>query len=50
MRIQAAVFGLPKLVQRLKALEKVVLGRGAEGARAGSHADDQGGAEPPRDE
>ncbi|HYR09525.1 MAG TPA: hypothetical protein VEQ60_17255, partial [Longimicrobium sp.] len=50
MRIQAAVFGLPKLVQRLKALEKAVFGRGAEGARAGSHADDQGGGEPPRDE
>jgi UDP-3-O-[3-hydroxymyristoyl] glucosamine N-acyltransferase len=49
MRIQAAVFGLPKLVQRLKALEKAVFGRGAEGARAGSHAEDQDGGEPPRD-
>jgi UDP-3-O-[3-hydroxymyristoyl] glucosamine N-acyltransferase len=49
MRIQAAVFGLPKLVQRLKALEKAVFGRGAEGARAGSHATDQAGGEPPRD-
>jgi UDP-3-O-[3-hydroxymyristoyl] glucosamine N-acyltransferase len=50
MRIQAALFGLPKLVQRLKALEKAVFGRGAEGARAGLHADEQGGGEPPRDE
>jgi UDP-3-O-[3-hydroxymyristoyl] glucosamine N-acyltransferase len=50
MRIQAAVFGLPRLVQRLKALERAVFGRGAEGARAGLHADEQGGGEPPRDE
>jgi UDP-3-O-[3-hydroxymyristoyl] glucosamine N-acyltransferase len=42
MRIQAAVFGLPKLVERLKALEKAVLGRGAEGARPASHSDENG--------
>lgn len=29
LRVQAAVFGLPKLVQRLKALEAAVLGRGS---------------------
>ncbi|MBW3571722.1 MAG: UDP-3-O-(3-hydroxymyristoyl)glucosamine N-acyltransferase [Gemmatimonadetes bacterium] len=50
MRVQAAVFGLPKLVQRLKALENAVFGRGAQGARAGSHADERDGGEPPRDE
>jgi UDP-3-O-[3-hydroxymyristoyl] glucosamine N-acyltransferase len=50
MRIQAAVFGLPKLVQRLKELEKAVFGRGAEGARATSHSDDAtGGDTTPRE-
>lgn len=43
MRIQAAVFGLPKLVQRLKALEKAVFGRGAGDDRADQHVDDQTG-------
>lgn len=47
LRVQAAVFGLPKLVQRLKALEKAVFGRGAQGARAPSHADDGNGGTPP---
>ena len=46
LRVQAAVFGLPKLVERLKALEKAVFGRGAGGAGAGSHPDDDGGAGP----
>ena len=49
MRIQAAVFGLPKLVERLKALEKAVLGRGAEGARAPSHSDESHGEPTPRE-
>jgi UDP-3-O-[3-hydroxymyristoyl] glucosamine N-acyltransferase len=49
MRIQAAVFGLPRLVQRLKALEQAVFGRGAQGARADQHIDDAAGGEPPRE-
>ncbi|MBB4638630.1 UDP-3-O-(3-hydroxymyristoyl)glucosamine N-acyltransferase [Longimicrobium terrae] len=36
LRVQAAVFALPKLVQRLRALETIVLGRGAKGAPAAS--------------
>jgi len=49
MRIQAAVFGLPKLVERLKALEKAVFGRGAEGARAPLHSDQNDGERTPRE-
>jgi UDP-3-O-[3-hydroxymyristoyl] glucosamine N-acyltransferase len=49
MRVQAAVFGLPKLVQRLKALEQAVFGRGAEGARAALHSEEPPGAQPPRE-
>ena len=49
MRIQAAVFGLPRLLERLKALEKAVLGRGAEGARAALHSDEPNGEQTPRD-
>lgn len=43
LRVQAAVFGLPKLVERLRALEEAVLGRGAEGARAPSRSPDHDG-------
>jgi UDP-3-O-[3-hydroxymyristoyl] glucosamine N-acyltransferase len=49
MRIQAAVFGLPRLVQRLKELERAVFGRGAEGARAPSHSDERNGETTPRE-
>lgn len=49
LRVQAAVFGLPKLVERLKALEKAVLGRGAEGARPASHSDEPNGGQTPRE-
>ncbi|HEX6911733.1 MAG TPA: hypothetical protein VF142_15125, partial [Longimicrobium sp.] len=49
LRIQAAVFGLPKLLERLKALEKAVFGRGAEAARPASHSDEPNGEQTPRD-
>ncbi|HYW13071.1 MAG TPA: UDP-3-O-(3-hydroxymyristoyl)glucosamine N-acyltransferase [Longimicrobium sp.] len=49
LRVQAAVFGLPKLVERLKALERAVLGRGAEGARPPSHSDETNGDPAPKD-
>jgi UDP-3-O-[3-hydroxymyristoyl] glucosamine N-acyltransferase len=49
MRIQAAVFGLPRLVERLKALERAVLGRGAESARPASHSDEPNGEQTPRE-
>lgn len=49
LRAQAALFGLPKVVERLKALEKAVLGRGAEGARPPSHSDEPNGEQAPRD-
>jgi UDP-3-O-[3-hydroxymyristoyl] glucosamine N-acyltransferase len=41
LRAQAAVFALPKLVERLRALEKAVLGRGAQGAPASSRSPDE---------
>lgn len=44
LRAQAALFGLPKLVERLRALERAVFGRGAEGAPSSSRSsDDDGG-------
>ena len=49
MRIQAAVFGLPRLVERLKALEKAVLGRGAEDGRTGPRSDEPSGERTPRE-
>lgn len=49
LRAQAALFGLPKLVERLKALEQAVLGRGAEGARAPSHSEETNGGSTPRE-
>jgi len=49
LRAQAALFGLPKLVERLKALEQAVLGRGAEGARAPSYSEETSGDSTPRE-
>ncbi|HEX8392716.1 MAG TPA: UDP-3-O-(3-hydroxymyristoyl)glucosamine N-acyltransferase, partial [Longimicrobium sp.] len=40
LRVQAAVFALPRLVERLRALEKIVLGRGAKGAPADAEQTD----------
>jgi UDP-3-O-[3-hydroxymyristoyl] glucosamine N-acyltransferase len=47
LRAQAALFSLPKLVERLRALERLVAGRGAEGAPTPSEhssEDDRGGS------
>jgi UDP-3-O-[3-hydroxymyristoyl] glucosamine N-acyltransferase len=40
MRAQASVFGLPKVVERLKALEAAVFGRGGARAREGGQSPD----------
>ena len=47
LRVQAAVFGLPRLLQRLKHLEQAVFGRGAHGARAPLHSDEPDDGGPP---
>jgi UDP-3-O-[3-hydroxymyristoyl] glucosamine N-acyltransferase len=43
LRVQAAVFGLPKLVERLRALERTVFGRDARAPRASSRTRDPDG-------
>lgn len=42
MRAQAALFGLPKLVRRLRTLEQAVLGRGGDEPRAGADRGNEG--------